>query len=133
MRLGFTLVVGMPLANAVMAACMVAAFAAQFDQQWWNSVARRTTKRDCAGLMRLIFGCASAYASSTLELAKYGDCGVSALSEWQREQYGTSSGCQMSAPNCADEVGKVLLGPTSCSGGATSWICCEPVAVLPAQ
>src|SRR6202041_1497898 len=93
---GSTLVVGMPFAKVVIAACMVAASAAQLAvQQWWNSVARRTTKRDCAGSMRLILDCASAYASSGLELAKYGACGVCALSEWQREHHGTSTGCQM--------------------------------------
>jgi len=89
---GSTWVRGIWLANEVIAASMVAASLAHTSQQLWNSVPRRTTKRDWAGSSRSIFAWAFEYASTGSLLAKYGCCGVTAEGEWQREQYLVSSG-----------------------------------------
>ena len=44
------------LAIASMADCISSAFAAQSSQQLWNSLRRRTTRRDAAGSFSRIFG-----------------------------------------------------------------------------
>src|SRR5262245_43226588 len=92
-RLGSTTVGAIAFAIAVMPACINAASCAQLTvggvsaQQLWNSVPRRTTKRELAGLSRSIFFCAAAYATSMSSLAKNGDCGTGASSLWQPTQY----------------------------------------------
>ena len=50
----------MPADIAVMAFCISVASLAQSLQQLWNSSRRRTTRRDRAGSLRLIFACAAA-------------------------------------------------------------------------
>src|SRR5210317_235821 len=60
-------------AIAAISSCISWESSVQLVQQLWNSLRRRTTSRDAAGLLRLIFDCAAAYASPTTELAKNGD------------------------------------------------------------
>src|SRR5262245_19716650 len=112
----------MPSAKAWMAFCMSVAFFGQFAvvsppgiQQLWNSSRKRATKREFAGISRLIFAFAAAYASALSLLAKNGDCAVAAVDEWQRTQLPLFESCRIGytvASNAADDSGKVLLLPT---------------------
>src|SRR3954468_10173537 len=119
---------------------MAADAVAQSVQQLWFSSRRRTTRRDSAGVSRLILARAAAYASSGSLLAKNGCTGTAAVDEWQREQYLRSrpGGFDGSFPsrlawNCAEVDGNVLLEPTSLIAGSWSWICLPPEAEAPAQ
>src|SRR5580658_7164091 len=110
-RVGSTVVSGMGSAKFSIAVSMVWASVVQSLQQLWWSVASRATNRDrqvvevvvttqgtggfaLVGLAsaRSILACASAYASLTSALAKYGCCGVRADSEWQREHHWVTIG-----------------------------------------
>ncbi len=82
----------MPSAKAWMAASISLEFWVQLSQQLWNSSRKRTTKRESAGVSRLILERAAEYAMSMSPSAKNGDCGVFDDDTWQRLQYSSSTG-----------------------------------------
>jgi hypothetical protein len=72
---------------------MIWASAAQLpDQQLWNSLRRRMTSLEFAGVSRLIFDLAAAYAVTTSGSAKYGCCAVADSELWHPEQFAVSTG-----------------------------------------
>src|SRR5688572_8445029 len=109
-------------------------------QQLWNSLRKRSTKREIAGSSRFIFDFAASYASA-IESASLGGpsakngCCFSAVSEaWHSEQCCSSTGYTVVENSKPWSAGKFLLWPGSRStGGSSSILRAAVEAVDPAQ